>query len=71
MSIQKSILTISGLFMLLNGSCMSREPLPKEEEPLADPEITITTVVTGYEIIWGMDFLPGGDMIFGEKRGKL
>lgn len=35
------------------------------------PEITINTVVTGYEIIWGLDFLPNGDMLFVEKRGKI
>jgi len=28
-------------------------------------------VLTGYEIIWGFDFLPNGDMIFTEKRGKI
>jgi glucose/arabinose dehydrogenase len=33
--------------------------------------VTITTIVKDYEIIWGMDFLPDGDLIFGEKRGKL
>lgn len=35
------------------------------------PQITISTVVTGYEIIWGFDFLPNGDMLFTEKRGKI
>ena len=27
--------------------------------------------IIDYEIIWGMDFLPNGDLIFGEKKGKL
>ena len=35
------------------------------------PQLTVKTILTGYEIIWGMDFLPNGDLIFGEKRGKL
>ena len=35
------------------------------------PQLTIKTLITGYEIIWGMDFLPNGDLIFGEKQGKL
>lgn len=56
---------------MLNASCMNEDPMPLDEEPLPDPKVTITTIVTGYEIIWGMDFLPGGDMIFGEKRGRL
>jgi aldose sugar dehydrogenase len=29
------------------------------------------TLLTGYEVIWGMDFLPNGDLLFGEKRGRL
>ena len=35
------------------------------------PQFNIKTIITGYEIIWGMDFLPNGDLIFGEKQGKL
>ena len=35
------------------------------------PEIEIKTILSGYEIIWGMDFLPNGDLIFGEKKGTL
>jgi aldose sugar dehydrogenase len=30
-----------------------------------------TTLVTDFEIIWGMDFLPNGDMLFNERKGKL
>jgi glucose/arabinose dehydrogenase len=50
---------------------MDKDPMLPEEEPLPEPKVTVTTLVTGYEIIWGMDFLPGGDMIFGEKKGRL
>lgn len=71
MKTHKGALVVSCLLMMFNASCIDKDPVPPEEEPLADPEVTVTTVVTGYEIIWGMDFLPGGDMIFGEKRGKL
>ncbi len=35
------------------------------------PQLTIKTLITGYEIIWGMDFLPNGDLIFGEKQGRI
>ena len=46
-----------------------------KKEPVGDltevPQVNIKTILTGYEIIWGMDFLPNGDLIFGEKRGKL
>ena len=42
-------------------------PVGKADEPTT----TTKTIVTGYEIIWGMDFLPNGDLLFTEKRGKL
>ncbi|MBO0938664.1 PQQ-dependent sugar dehydrogenase [Fibrella sp. HMF5335] len=35
------------------------------------PTVQTKTLLTGYEIIWGMDFLPNGDLIFGEKRGRM
>lgn len=35
------------------------------------PQLSISTVLTGYEIIWGFDFLPNGDLLFTEKRGKV
>jgi aldose sugar dehydrogenase len=31
----------------------------------------VETLLTGYDVIWGMDFLPSGDLIFGEKRGRI
>lgn len=38
---------------------------------LSEPILEYQTIINNYEIIWGMDFLPNGDLIFGEKRGKL
>ncbi|MBM3922760.1 MAG: PQQ-dependent sugar dehydrogenase [Sphingomonadales bacterium] len=35
------------------------------------PQLTISTLLTGYEIIWGFDFLPNGDLLFTEKQGKV
>jgi hypothetical protein len=29
--------------------------------PLGEPIIALETIVSNYEIIWGMDFLPNGD----------
>lgn len=40
-------------------------------EPEAASGIKSETILTGYEIIWGMDFLPDSDLIFTEKRGKV
>ena len=42
-----------------------------EDGPADDPQLNFKTILTGYEIIWGMDFLSNGDLIFSEKRGKL
>lgn len=36
-----------------------------------EPKLKTTTLVTDQEIIWGMDFLPNGDIIFNERKGKL
>ncbi|MES2373123.1 MAG: PQQ-dependent sugar dehydrogenase [Bacteroidota bacterium] len=42
------------------------------EEPSAvEPGVRVNTFLTGYEIIWGMDFLPDGDLLFTEKKGKI
>ena len=61
-------LIFAGMIMtLVNASCDEEAPVV----PLVEPRVKTTTIVTGYEIIWGMDFLPDGDLIFGEKKGKL
>ncbi|MEY3433001.1 MAG: hypothetical protein RL131_937, partial [Bacteroidota bacterium] len=60
-------IAISILFILLL-SCKKEEVQPT---PTGTPEIEIKTIVSGYEIIWGMDFLPNGDLIFGEKKGTI
>ena len=56
--------------MLLILGC-KKEKATSTEEPLGEPIIERETIVSNYEIIWGMDFLPNGDLIFGEKRGRL
>jgi aldose sugar dehydrogenase len=60
---------VLGMVILL--SCKKEVPAVPDEDITGVPQISVETILTGYEIIWGMDFLPGGDLIFGEKRGKL
>ena len=64
---REKVLILLSLTLFILCSC--------EKETDADltgvPQLNIKTILTGYEIIWGMDFLPNGDLIFGEKRGKL
>jgi glucose/arabinose dehydrogenase len=62
--------------LLLLAACGKKESddgtnPPPVVPPAPPPKIEITTPVTGYEVIWGMDFLPNGDLLFTEKRGKL
>jgi glucose/arabinose dehydrogenase len=58
---------------LLLSSCRKKtDPVdPITPPPTTPPTLEVTTLLTGYEIIWGMDFLPNGDMLFAEKRGRL
>ncbi|MEO8173191.1 MAG: PQQ-dependent sugar dehydrogenase [Sediminibacterium sp.] len=42
-----------------------------DETTLVEPGVKVNTFLTGYEIIWGMDFLPDGDLVFTEKKGKV
>ncbi len=65
MRIKVLILLFLSLFVL--QTC---KKIPVAELPL-DPQLVFNTILNGYEIIWGMDFLPDGDLIFVEKRGKI
>jgi len=67
------LLAVIGLFFFNSCDKVQIEELIKDpvEDLTGEPLLTIKTILTGYEIIWGMDFLPNGDLIFGEKRGKL
>lgn len=61
---------ILSLFFLLN-SCKEGSEEDVTEDLTSSPQLKIQTIVTGYQIIWGMDFLPNGDLIFTEKRGRV
>ena len=68
-TILKQIVVCSLISIILTACDKQSPSIPVEDS--TPPQITINTVVTGYEIIWGFDFLPNGDMIFVEKRGKI
>jgi glucose/arabinose dehydrogenase len=69
------VLILLNLSLIFLHSCNKEtgEDLTKDQTEVLTgvPQLIIKTVLTGYEIIWGMDFLPNGDLIFGEKQGKL
>ena len=64
---REKILILLSLPLLILFSCEKET----DEDLTGIPLLKMNTLLTGYEIIWGMDFLPDGDLIFGEKRGKL
>jgi glucose/arabinose dehydrogenase len=70
----KALILLS-LSLISMNSCSKAAPKDQTGKLPADttgtPEVTLKTLLTGYEIIWGMDFLPNGDFIFTEKKGKL
>ncbi|MBO0932578.1 PQQ-dependent sugar dehydrogenase [Fibrella aquatilis] len=65
--------------LLLLTCCLGVWACTRTADPISDPTpptnptpaVQTKTLLTGYEIIWGMDFLPNGDLIFGEKRGRI
>lgn len=64
----------AALFVLLFTSCAGKEeglPPVVSDTTVTEPIIKVETVLTNYEIIWGMDFLPDGDLLFTEKKGNL
>lgn len=61
-------------FTITVSSCTKKDTsgVPGDDPPsTVEPTIKTETLITGYEIIWGMDFLPDGDLLFTEKKGKL
>lgn len=65
--LRTSIIFISVLIM----SCNNQATGDQSEKNQESTGINTRTILSGYEIIWGMDFLPGGDLIFTEKQGSL
>lgn len=68
---------IEGLVSYLKEGMENVDQYSFEEESLPDTirseelSFTLDTVVSGLEIIWGMAFLPDGEMLVTEKTGNL
>lgn len=62
--------SLLGLMILL-GSCQGSSNKNTELPSIGDPVIKTTVIVNNREIIWGMDFLPNGDLLFTEKKGTI
>jgi glucose/arabinose dehydrogenase len=61
---------IFGILILLMFAC-NQEKVDNSSQYENSPEIRMETYVSGYEIIWGMDFLPDSTLIFTEKKGNI
>lgn len=53
------------------GSCKDASDTHTETLATGTPKLKTTVLVNNHEIIWGMDFLPSGDILFTEKRGHI
>lgn len=52
------------------NACKGSSDTNTEPAALA-PKLKTTVLVNNHEVIWGMDFLPNGDLLFTEKRGRI
>ncbi len=57
--------------VLLLSSCKGSNDVNTEMPSTGTPKLKTTVLVNKHEIIWGMDFLPNGDLLFTEKRGRI
>lgn len=64
----KSILVFIAVFIF--GSC-SKKQFTESVLVLSEPKIKFDTIIYRSSIIWGMDFLPNGNLIFTDVNGKL
>lgn len=64
------VLLITIIF--ISFTACKRNVVPINTENTVDnTKLKVNTIVDGKEIIWGMDFLPNGDLLFNERKGKL
>lgn len=68
----KLSITISLLAILsCLSACQSTSNKSTEVPLTGEPTLKTNVIVNNREIIWGMDFLPNGDLLFTEKKGAI
>lgn len=68
----KSYITIAVLALFSSLSACQSSSSKNTEVPLTgEPTLKTNIIVNNREIIWGMDFLPNGDLLFTEKKGTI
>lgn len=58
-------------FLIVLCSCKGSADTNTETPVAGTPKLKTTILVNNHEVIWGMDFLPNGDLLFTEKRGRI
>lgn len=73
MNINSLSLNLLFLSFISFAACKKNTVPNGASQPISadDPKLKTITIVEGKEIIWGMDFLPNGDLLFNERKGKL
>ena len=66
-----SLLATLAIAGLLGNSACQVDHVNGPTTPVGPPTVRTQTILNNYEIIWGMDFLPNGDLLFTEKRGRM
>lgn len=62
--------SLLGLLCLLSA-CQGTSTKKTEVPLTGEPTLKTNVIVNNREIIWGMDFLPNGDLLFTEKKGTI
>jgi len=65
------ILSIAFAGILSCSTSKKEGAIEDASQMTTEPTVKTEQLITGYEVIWGMDFLPNGDLLFTEKKGKL
>ncbi|KAB7731808.1 PQQ-dependent sugar dehydrogenase [Rudanella paleaurantiibacter] len=69
-----ALIGLAGCNEPTNNATTTTAPVSTTATPATSagaPNLQMQTILTGYQIIWGMDFLPNGDLLFTEKQGRV
>lgn len=65
------LLYVLCLVLLTFLGCTKTNEVGEPPTDTEEPTIRTNILITDHEIIWGMDFLPNGELLFSEKQGRL
>lgn len=76
MIIKRAFFVLINLSLLITTSCGQQQPKGLAENEIVstgkgDVKFRVETVASGLEVPWGFAFLPGGDLLFTERPGRV